>query len=422
MWRDLGYDLPIQEGTYWLDHGLIKGFTSDGETHNLYKMRVYDDLNIEIKKHKDYDRSTNLQFETWKDTYTRLSKHLDDISAKSISRIKTLSKYNLNREIILTNSTGKDSMVMQHLAELSGVDFKTYFNVTTMDVKESTLMAKKNNFVFTYPELDKYGGFYQWVKREKLIPTRLNRACCQYFKERATMNAFPADSKLLLLFGMRNEESSARASYTDVWINDKWGKRDWIGSLPIREWTELDIWLYTLREGIEINPKYRMGYSRVGCGIVCPSYGKSTWFLDKYWYNGLYNRWREILRNDFIENNKWLIMNCTIDEYVNICWNGGVYREEPTDEVIEEYAEYSGLDTGVARKYFNKYCANGCLNKRKQPMKLKDKTTLAMNMKMFGRQINRFLCKKCLMQGLGWSKKEWDKTVEDFKSEGCKLF
>lgn len=422
QWDKERKSLLIQEGTYWLDHGLIKGFTSDGETHNLYKMRVYDDLNIEIREHKDFVKSANLQFETWKDTYTRLSKHLDDLSVKSIDRIKTFAKYNPNREIVLTNSTGKDSMVMQHLAELSGVDFKNYFNVTTMDVKESILMAKKNNFVFTYPKLDKYGGFYQWVKREQLIPTRLNRACCQYFKERAMMNAFHADSKLLLLFGMRNEESSARSGYTDVWVNDKWGKRDWIGLLPIREWTELDVWLYTLREGIEVNPKYRMGYSRAGCGIVCPNYGKSTWVLDKYWYNGLYNRWRKILRNDFIENNKWLIMNCTIDEYVNICWNGGVYQEEPTDEVIEEYAEYSGLDIDVARKYFNKYCANDCLNKRKQPMKLKDKTVLAMNMKMFGRQTNRFLCKKCLMKEFEWSKEDWDNMVDDFKRSGCKLF
>lgn len=385
-------------------------------------MRVFDDLTIEIKEHKDLGKTVNLHFETWEDTYTRLSDHLKSISDKSIELIKSFVASNPSREVVLTNSTGKDSMVMLHLAELAGVNFKTYFNVTTMDVKESLLMAKRNNFIFTYPELDRYGGFYQWIKREKLIPTRLNRACCTYFKERATMDAFPADSKLLLLFGMRNDESTARSGYTDVWVNDKWGNRDWIGLLPIREWTDFDIWLYTLREEIQINPKYRMGYSRVGCGIVCPNYNKSTWILDKYWYNGLYNRWREILQNDFIINNKWLIMNCTVDEYVNICWNGGVFREEPTNEVIEEYAKYSGLEPEIARKYFNKYCANGCLNKRKQPMKLKDKTTLAMNMKMFGRQTNRFLCKKCLMKELGWSNEEWDKTVQDFKSEGCKLF
>ena len=52
-------------------------------------------------------------------------------------------------------------------------------------------------------------------------------------------------------------------------------------------------------------------------------------------------------------------MNCTIDEYLTQAWNGGTFRDKPTDEVIQEFAEYNGLnvgDTKVARQYFNKYC------------------------------------------------------------------
>ena len=110
--------------------------------------------------------------------------------------------------------------------------------------------------------------------------------------------------KLLFLFGIRNEESTKRSNYQDVWRNDKWGKRDWIAILPIRKWSELDIWLYILDEEIEINDKYKYGYDRVGCGIACPNYTKYTWVLDKYWYPMLFYRWREILRRDFINNNK----------------------------------------------------------------------------------------------------------------------
>lgn len=44
MWKDKGYDIPIQEGMYWLDNGIIKAFTLDGELHNLYKYKVNDDL------------------------------------------------------------------------------------------------------------------------------------------------------------------------------------------------------------------------------------------------------------------------------------------------------------------------------------------------------------------------------------------
>ena len=88
-----------------------------------------------------------------------------------------------------------------------------------------------------------------------MIPSRLNRFCCNYFKESPTIDYFSDDESLIFLFGMRNEESTKRAAYTDIWINEKWGNRDWIGVLPIRQWSELDIWLYILDEGIEINDK-----------------------------------------------------------------------------------------------------------------------------------------------------------------------
>ena len=115
-------------------------------------------------------------------------------------------------------------------------------------------------------------------------------------------------------------------------------------------------------------------------------------------------------------------MNCTVDEYINKGWNGGVFRPEPTVEVIDEYTEVSGLNRDVAEKYFNKYCSNGCLNKRHQPRKIKDKETLAMNMKLFGRNTNKFLCKKCLMKEYEWNNNDWNALVEDFKCQGCKLF
>ena len=83
------------------------------------------------------------------------------------------------------------------------------------------------------------------------------------------------------------------------------GERDWIALLPIRQWSEFDIWLYILSEDIEINDKYRYGYDRVGCGIACPNYTKYTWVLDKYWYPYLFNRWRNILRNDFMKEFGW---------------------------------------------------------------------------------------------------------------------
>ena len=52
MWADLGYELPIKEGVYWLDNNFIKAFTPDGTLHKLWKYKVFDDLHIEITKYK----------------------------------------------------------------------------------------------------------------------------------------------------------------------------------------------------------------------------------------------------------------------------------------------------------------------------------------------------------------------------------
>lgn len=423
--HDNGCDISwFQERTYWLDHNIVKAFTRGGQRLvSLYKIVVSDDLTVALTKHKQ--NVDGLQFESWDETIARFRLHLESIEHDSIALLRQYG-IGTERKIVNTNSTGKDSMVVTHLAKKAGLNFETYFNVTTLDVAENNCMAKRNGFKHILPNPE-YGGFYKYIQRydgggNQMIPSRLNRFCCNYFKESPTIDYFPDDEPLIFLFGMRNQESVRRSGYKDIWKNEKWGERDWIALLPIRQWSEFDVWLYILSEDIEINDKYRYGYDRVGCGIACPNYTKYTWVLDKYWYPYLFNRWRNILRNDFINNNKWLIMNCTVDEYVTKAWTGGVYRDEPTEDVISEFSQYSGLDISIARKYFNRYCANGCINKRRQPLRIKDRNALAMNMKMFGRNINHFLCKKCLMKEFGWSKSQWDEKVSEFKAQGCQLF
>ncbi len=420
MWRDKGLDINIEEGTYWFDNQIIKTFDHNGELCYLYRIKTSDDLQLSIAKHKDFNKHKNKQFETWQETLHRLSSHLEELENESIQLLKEYGLHT-DRIIIDTNSTGKDSMVKTYLANKAGLKFDTYFNVTTLDVPESNKMAKELDYKRTYPN-KRYGGFYQWIEKENIIPSRLNRCCCQYFKENPTIDSFNDNEKILFLFGMRNDESNARSEYTDIWKNHKWGNRDWIGLLPIRKWTDLDIWLYIFKENIPINGKYLYGYDRVGCGIACPNYTRTTWVLDQYYYPKMYDRWQRIIKEDFIKNNKWLIMNCTIDEYIKGAWTGGVYRPEPTEEVIQEYAQYSEMDIDIARKYFNRYCMSGCKNKRSMPLKIKDKETLAMNMKFFGRHIEKFMCKKCLMKLLEIDKAKWNDYIQSFKEQGCKLF
>lgn len=109
-------------------------------------------------------------------------------------------------------------------------------------------------------------------------------------------------------------------------------------------------------------------------------------------------------------------MNCTKKEYL-LKWNGGIVRDKPTEEVINQFAEVSNLNIEVAEKYFNHICSKESCDK-----KLKSKDVLAMNFKYFGRNTNTFFCKKHLMEYLKIDKIEWNNAVNRFKNQGCDLF
>lgn len=394
------------EGYYWLDNQIIKAYDKQGNIHKILRMRIDENLQIKFSGYKQDD----FEIESWKETVKRNKERLEKLEDESKRLILLQSLRFKNHIITVLTSGGKDSTVVKHLVDTQFKNSDVIFNNTTLDCADTYLYIKNipNIHIITPKE-----GFYQWRNRLDFIPTRFSRACCTIFKEGAMIDNLDKYSKRLFFLGMRNEESNTRSNYGDTWRNNKWGNREWEGVLPIRKWTEVDVWLYILKYNIPINNKYKKGYSRVGCGISCPYYSKSTWVLDQYWYPYLYNRWHNILKEDFINNKKASVMNCTLKEYHNN-WNGGVVHEEANEEVICEFSEQQGLDINISRKYFNKKCT--CCDK-----KLK-KNDIALSMKFYGRQIEKFKCLKCMSIELGTTQKDLKERVKEFKKDGCDLF
>ena len=404
----------LEEGYFWLDNQIIKGFDVNGKIHKFYKIKVDSTMKYFINSEiKGYDSISDVELMSWNDLISFRRHILCKLEFDSMNLIiKEMNKFKDYTPLIPV-SMGKDSMLTCYLVRKLYPDTKAIFNNTSLDCADTYRMVKHfPNCEIMNPEK----GFYQYVKSDNMIPTRFSRFCCRIFKVGVMVSKLDHKHPYLMYMGMRNEESNTRSGYEDEWTNtSEWGNTNWQGILPIRKWSELDVWLYTLWKGIEINPKYRKGYSRVGCSISCPFYTKYTWGLDKYWYRKMYDRWRNILRDDFIKQKKWIIMNCTLDEYITQAWNGGVFRDEPTQEVIDEFCKYNNLTKSVALQYFNKSCDN-C--KRR----IKHKNVLSMNLKMHGRKINKFYCKKCLMKEFGWSQQQWDNQIESFRNQGCELF
>jgi len=398
----------LKEGFYWLDRQIIKAYDKNGTIHKIVRLTTDDNLNMSVKtiyKNKEFE------MESWIDTVNRKQTHLEYLDEKAKALITKIIADHPDKQLKILSSGGKDSSVVSHLVREVALETQIIFNNTSLDCADTYRHIKQQENVHV---INPKEGYYQWRKRLNFVGNRMSRACCTVFKEGAMIDVLEKDDKLLFFMGMRNEESNTRKGYGDTWKNEKWNKREWIASLPIREWTEEDVWLYILYRNVPINNKYKKGYSRVGCAIACPYYTKSTWVLDQYWYPKQFKRWHNILNQDFIENNKDIIMNCTQQEY-HTCWNGGVYRADPTTEVIQQFAERNELNIETASKYFGHKCES--CGKR-----IKSKEVLAMNLKYNGRNTNKFYCKKHLMGILNIDVVQWDKAVDEFKSQDCMLF
>ena len=401
--QGMAYDL--KEGYYWLDRQIIKAYDKQGNIHKIMRIYTDDELNVSFKYYKKED----FDIESWIETANRRITNILNLEKESLALIREQINENQYHKPVILTSGGKDSSVTSYLVKRVVDNPLSIFNNTSLDCADTYLHIKKeNNLKIINPK----EGFYQWRERNNFIGNRTARACCTIFKEGAMVEALDKNDKYLFFMGMRNQESNTRSEYGDIWINSKWGNRDWIGVLPIRKWSEEDIWLYIVLNNIPINSKYKKGYGRVGCAVACAFYTKSTWVLDKYWYPKMYNRWHKILEEDFINNKKACILNCTLKEY-HTCWNGGMLRNEPTEGVILEFAEQHGLDINIAKKYFNKVCDCG--------KKLK-KDDVALSMKFYGRQIEKFKCINCISEDLGYTKKELKEKIEEFKEDGCALF
>jgi len=413
--KDKGVDIEkynLVEGYYWLDRSIIKCYDVEGRIHKVLRIHIDDELNITAS---DYKKEA-YEIESWEETIERNKGRLEELENESINLIKSsIEKYKEYTPIIFTSS-GKDSELTRYLVNKtlqtnSKLDIKSIimFNNTSMDCSDTYKMIKTIPDCITISPKE---GFYQKIKTVG-IPTRHHRWCCSLYKEGATKEYLDDNKKYLFFYGMRNEESSTRSGYQDEKFDDRWGEREWMGILPIRKWTEEDVWLYTLKNNIVFNPKYKKGYSRVGCHLVCPYYTKSTWVLDKYFYPVMYERFQKFLKEDFIERQLWCAMNCTVKEYP-LCWNGGAIRPKPNEEVIQECAEHKGIEIDIATKYFNKVCTCG--------NKITKNDVIAMNMKFLGRDVEQYLCKKCLRKFLKLSVEQWNTYIKDFKTDGCSLF
>ncbi len=200
----------------------------------------------------------------------------------ALKRIRTYNPLSLgfDKPYYVCYSGGKDSDCIRILMELSGVPYDLVHNHTTMDAPETVYYIRSiPNVQISYPDLN----IHQLIVKKHMPPTRIQRYCCSYLKERGGTDRF-------VVTGVRWSESVSRSKRSSLEIqSNKVSERINLNSdntdsrqllercvskgkrvlNPIIDWSDSDVWDFLHFYGCKSNPLYQCGYKRIGC-VGCP--------------------------------------------------------------------------------------------------------------------------------------------------------
>ncbi len=219
-----------------------------------------------------------------------------------MERLQKASEMSLRmfrQPLVITYSGGKDSDVLLHLAEKSGIPFEVLHSLTTADapetvqhVRDTFRRLEDKNIKCTVDKHIQPNGsrvtMWNLIQRKLMPPTRVMRYCCAELKEGGGKDRFIAT-------GVRWAESAARKnnrgnleviaskrSNSLILANDNEEGRRLFETCqmkgkrvvnPIIDWQDEEIIDYATTEKIPMTPLYCEGFSRVGC-IGCPMASK----------------------------------------------------------------------------------------------------------------------------------------------------
>jgi sulfate adenylyltransferase subunit 2 len=202
--------------------------------------------------------------------------HLDLLEAESIHILRE-AVVEMERSVMLY-SVGKDSSVMLHLARKAFHPAKLPFPLLHVDtgLKFPEMYRFRDRFVRSV------GAELVVYRNEEALGRGVNPSdwgtvrCCAELKTRALLQALVRGGWDAALGGARREEERSRAKERIYSFRDGHGQWDprnqrpelWdlyngrhnpgesIRIFPLSNWTELDVWLYVLRERIPVVPLY----------------------------------------------------------------------------------------------------------------------------------------------------------------------
>lgn len=204
---------------------------------------------------------------------------IDDKVKTAINRIR---QFEPPEGYYVAFSGGKDSVSIKALCDMANVKYDAHYNLTTVDPPELIYFIREH-----HPDviIDKPTMTMWELIEQKGVPTRIQRFCCSYLKERGGEGRF-------CITGVRWAESVKRRKervglelnfHTNeeikiMFTNDNTETRRLLETCvmkskhtlnPIIDWSDDDVWQFIKQNNIPYCKLYDEGFKRLGC-IGCP--------------------------------------------------------------------------------------------------------------------------------------------------------
>lgn len=166
-------------------------------------------------------------------------------------------------------SGGKDSTALLIFLKLKGVEFEAVFCNTGWELPETLvyikyIKEKVLNGKLTELRSETYFSMKDLILMKDYIPTVYQRFCTEELKVKPVYKYIKKfDEEVVMYNGVRRAESIKRRFVDEVTYDKAAGCQV---VRPLIEWSDIEVLDYITKNGVDINPLYKMGMRRVGCG------------------------------------------------------------------------------------------------------------------------------------------------------------